>query len=209
MQSLRWILTALLLLVGVVGYLWLATKERDVAPTQQVQTTVPPTVVTPEEQIQLQQKTMPLTISSPAFRANGMIPAVFTCDGRNISPKLIFANIPTGTQSLALTMEDPGVPKNIRADGMWNHWIVWNIPPETTKLEEGKIPPGVMGTGTNKKASYLGPCPPDREHRYFFTLYALNSLISLPQGSTKEELLKALEPHIIEKAVLIGTYNRN
>ncbi|HAS84732.1 MAG TPA: YbhB/YbcL family Raf kinase inhibitor-like protein [Candidatus Yonathbacteria bacterium] len=152
---------------------------------------------------------MPLTISSPAFKMNGLIPAIFTCDGRNISPKLIFSNIPVGTQSLSLTMEDPDVPKNIRTDGMWNHWVVWNIPPETIQIEEGKIPPGVIGAGTNKKASYLGPCPPDREHRYIFTLYALDSVLSLSPGSTKEELLHALAPHIIEKAVLIGTYNRN
>ena len=211
MRSIGWILTVIFLLfVGVVSYFWLTTKERDVDPIQQVPTTMAPTsVIIAEKQIPPQQKTMPLTISSPAFEMNGIIPAIFTCDGKNISPKLIFSNIPSGTQSLALTMEDPDVPKNIRVDGMWNHWVVWNIPTETTQFEEGKTPPGVLGAGTNKKVSYIGPCPPDREHRYIFTLYALDALISLQQGSTKEELLQALAPHIVEKAVLLGTYNRN
>lgn len=152
---------------------------------------------------------MPLSITSTAFSANGTIPARFTCDGKNISPELIFGNVPVGTQSLALTLEDPDVPRTVRADGMWNHWVVWNMPPATTRIAEGAVPPGIVGKGTNGKASYLGPCPPDREHRYFFTLYALDSTLSLPQGATKEELLKALAPHLIEKATLIGRYNRN
>lgn len=152
---------------------------------------------------------MSLTIISPAFKMNGMIPSRFTCDGKNISPELIFSNIPIGTRSLALTMEDPDVPKNVRADGMWNHWIVWNIPPETTRIEEGFIPPGVVGINTNGNIAYGGPCPPDREHRYVFTLYALDALLSLPQGSTKEELLQELHPHIIEQTQLVGRYNRN
>lgn len=198
-----------LLSIGLISYFWLDMDKKELALTPQAPTTTPLIVPITQKEVPAKQKTMPLTITSPVFEMNGAIPAVFTCDGKNISPKLTFSNIPTGTQSLALTMEDPDVPKNVRADGMWNHWVVWNIPPETTQLEEGKIPPGVLGVGTNKKASYLGPCPPDREHRYFFTLYALDSQLSLPQGSTKEKLLQELAPHIIEKAVLVGTYNRN
>lgn len=162
-----------------------------------------------ESQGETTRSSMALTITSPAFEMNGSIPELFTCDGKNISPELVFNGIPTTAKSLALTMEDPDVPKSIRADGMWNHWIMWNIPPTTTGIKEGTMPEGVSGTGTGGKTTYAGPCPPDREHRYFFTLYALDSQLSLPQGSSKEKLLQALAPHIIEKAVLIGTYNRN
>lgn len=152
---------------------------------------------------------MPLTITSPVFAPNGIIPTLFTCDGENISPELNFSNIPAGTHSLALTMEDPDVPHSVRADGMWNHWVVWNMPSTTTRLEEGGVPTGMTGTNTSGKVAYAGPCPPDREHRYIFTLYALDTMFTLQSGSTKEELLQALSPHIIEKAILIGRYNRN
>jgi Raf kinase inhibitor-like YbhB/YbcL family protein len=106
-------------------------------------------------------------------------------------------------------MEDPDVPHSIRPDGMWNHWVVWNIPPNTTGIKEGEKPQGVVGIGTSGQDSYVGPCPPDREHRYIFTLYALDSILNLPNDSTKEELLHALTLHLIEKATLIGHYNRN
>lgn len=156
-----------------------------------------------------QHKTMALTITSPEFEMNGIIPSHFTCDGNNISPELIFSNIPKGTQTLALTMEDPDVPHSVRADGMWNHWVVWNMLPTVTRIWEGAVPTGVVGINTSGKLAYDGPCPPDREHRYIFTLYALDMMLSLPPGSTKEKLLQAIAPHLIEKATLIGRYNRN
>lgn len=153
-------------------------------------------------------QSMTLSISSPAFDNNGTIPPLYTCDGKNISPQLFFSGIPTGAKSLALTMEDPDVPHAIRADGMWNHWVVWNIPSDTTGVGEGSVPPGEVGINTRGNAAYGAPCPPDREHRYIFTLYALDSMLSLNAGATKEELLKALAPHIVEKAQLIGRYSR-
>lgn len=153
-------------------------------------------------------KNMSLQITSPSFTENTSIPARFTCDDKNISPKLIFSNIPLGTKSLALIMEDPDVPKERRPDGVFNHWVVWNIPPTTTQIDEGAVPQGVTGPNTGGKNAYTGPCPPDREHRYFFTLYALDSMLSLKESSTKEELLQAIAPHIMEKAVLMGRYNR-
>ena len=155
-----------------------------------------------------QQIAMPLTITSPAFDMNETIPARYTCDGDNISPELIFTNIPARTKSLALTMEDPDVPHSIRPDGMWNHWIVWNMPFTTTHIGEGEVPVGLVGVNTRGAMAYGGPCPPDREHRYIFTLYAVDTLLLLPAGSTKEELLKALVSHVVEKAQLIGRYNR-
>lgn len=209
MRSAAWILTLGFIVLSGVGY-FVFTKTKEVpAPTPPVtQNTASPVIVKKETPQIPKQQTMPLSITSTAFSANNTIPVRFTCDGKNISPELIFANIPAGAQSLALTLEDPDVPRTVRADGMWNHWVVWNMPPTTTRLEEGATPPGVLGKGTNGKASYLGPCPPDREHRYFFTLYALDATLSLPRGATKEELLQALAPHLIEKATLIGKYNR-
>ncbi len=154
------------------------------------------------------QKSMSLAITSPAFENNGRIPSRFTCDGKNISPEIIFSGIPADTKSLALTLEDPDVPHTIRPDGMWNHWVVWDIPPGIHRVGEGSTPPGIVGVNTDKKVGYTGPCPPDREHRYVFTLYALNATLSLPEGSTKEELLAALAPHVLETAQLIGRYVR-
>ena len=140
---------------------------------------------------------------------NGEIPVRFTCDGENISPELIIDGAPIGTKSFALTLEDPDVPKNIRVDGMWNHWVIWNLPPTTTHIAEGETPPGVIGTNTSGESAYEGPCPPDREHRYIFTLYTLSAVLSLPKGSSKEQLLQTLAPHVIEKVTLIGRYDRN
>lgn len=186
------------LILIITGIIFLAILSWYVLPKA-------PQAPTPEPQ----QKSMTLTITSPAFETNGVIPARFTCDGKNISPELIFSNIPEGTQSLALTMEDPDVPHSIRQDGMWNHWVVWNIPPNTTAIKKGELTQGVVGIGTSGESSYMGPCPPDREHHYIFTLYALDSVLNLPSNSTKEKLLQTLTPHLIQKAILIGRYNRN
>lgn len=204
----------LILLVGIIvlGGWWyfVYTKKQpaDVPPLTTPLPTATRTTIEKERPQAPQQQAVPLSIKSTVFSANGDIPAKYTCDGRNISPELVFENIPAGTQSLALTMEDPDVPRTVRADGTWNHWIVWNMPSNATGIGEGETPPGIVGKGTNGKASYLGPCPPDREHRYFFTLYALNAMLSLPQSATKEKLLEAIAPHIIEKATLVGRYDR-
>lgn len=212
MRSIGWMLLAgVVVLIG--GGYFMFTKKQGAPPATLpiVSTTTPTTQAKEKKEIPSEpiQKTMPLSIESTAFSTNGTIPARFTCDGKNISPELVFGNVPAGTQSLALTLEDPDVPRTVRADGMWDHWVVWNMPPTTVHIAEGATPSGLIGKGTNGKASYLGPCPPDREHRYFFTLYALDATLSLPQGATKEELLKALAPHLIEKATLIGRYDRN
>lgn len=201
----------LILIIGVVvlagtGY-FIFSRPKEVPTATDPVPTLP--LVTEKEVPQTSRlQSMPLTITSPSFQMNSTIPALFTCDGKNISPELNFSSIPDGTQSFALIMEDPDVPKTIRADGMWNHWIVWNIPPQTTRIEERKTPPGIVGINTSGKMEYTGPCPPDREHRYIFTLYALNAMLSLPKNSTKEELLKTITPHTIEKATLIGRYDR-
>jgi len=92
--------------------------------------------------------------------------------------------------------------------GVWDHWVVFNIPAGTIKLAEGEAPKGTVGKNTAAKNTYIGPCPPDKEHRYFFKLYALDAELELPKSSTKAEVEKAMEGHIIEKAQLMGRYDK-
>lgn len=149
-----------------------------------------------------------MRISSPAFEHGGSIPSRFTCDGENCNPALQIDDIPDGTTSIALIMEDPDVPTHLREDGMWNHWVVWNMPPDTRKLEENAKAPGITGVNTGNRRDYQGPCPPDREHRYFFKVFALDAMLDLPPEATKEELLEAMRGHVIGQAELMGRYQR-
>jgi len=149
-----------------------------------------------------------MKISSPDFAHEGKIPSDCTCDGVGVSPALIIDDVPENAQTLVLIMDDPDVPKNLRADGMWDHWIVFNIPPNTTHIPRGTEPKGVHGKGTSGNRDYHGPCPPDREHRYFFKLYALDNELILAEGASKAEVEQAMQGHIIAEAVLIGRYER-
>ncbi len=149
---------------------------------------------------------MAFQIYSPAFEHNGSIPEIFTCDGGDRSPTLQWKGVPAGTKSLALIMDDPDAPM-----GTWDHWVIFNLPPETYELLEGvsKLPFGAQeGTNSWNKTGYGGPCPPDKEHRYFFKLYALDSMLKLVNGVKKEELEKAMEGHTIAETELMGRYNR-
>jgi Raf kinase inhibitor-like YbhB/YbcL family protein len=149
-----------------------------------------------------------MKLSSPAFAHEGNIPSKYTCDGENISPPLGITEVPQNAVSLALIMEDPDVPPNLKEDGMWDHWVVFNIPPDIDEIAEGNEPPGVPGIGTNGKEGYFGPCPPDREHRYFLKLFALDTALDLPEKSTKAEVEKAMTNHILDQTVLMGRYER-
>lgn len=149
-----------------------------------------------------------MRIESTAFKPGGSIPPKYTCDGENINPPLAWSDVPENAKSLALIVEDPDVPLSVRADGMWDHWVVWGISPDTRGIKEGEAPSGVFRKTTSGGESYTGPCPPDREHRYFFKLFALDAEIFLALGSTKEDLFRAMEGHIIEKSELMGVYNR-
>ncbi|MDA8165468.1 MAG: YbhB/YbcL family Raf kinase inhibitor-like protein, partial [Desulfobacteraceae bacterium] len=120
-----------------------------------------------------------MKLTSPAFDHGGTIPAKHTCDGANINPPLRIEGVPQETKSLVLILEDPDVPKKLRKDGMWDHWVVYDIPPHLHEVAEGSEPPGIHGEGTAGNQDYYGPCPPDREHRYFFKLFALDSLLEL------------------------------
>lgn len=166
------------------------------------------TLAVPDPERNNQEEALHMELTSPAFENNGVIPELYTCDGQNINPPLEISDVPESAQSLVLIVEDPDVPKHIRGDGMWNHWIVFNISPQTSSVQEGKTPDGIIGTGTGGSTEYQGPCPPDREHRYFFKLSAIDRMLALPAGAQKSDVEKAMEGHIVASAEIIGRYER-
>ncbi len=147
-----------------------------------------------------------MNLTSSAFANSGTIPPKYTCDSANINPPLTISDVPEGTKSLVLIMDDPDAVEP--AGKVWDHWIVWNIPPITRDISEGKNPPGKLGKNSRGNNAYGGPCPPDRVHRYFFKLYALNAGLQLPEGSTKAEVEEAMKSHILARAELMGRYER-
>jgi len=148
------------------------------------------------------EKTM--KISSPAFINNSFIPEKYTCDGENVSPPIQFEDLPENTQSLVLIVDDPDAP-----GGTFDHWLIWNIDPLAKQLREAeKLTQLTEGLNDFGSIGYKGPCPPSGTHRYFFRLFALDSKLNLPQGSTREELEKEMQGKIIDQAVLIGLYQR-
>lgn len=151
------------------------------------------------------------SLSSSAFRQNGSIPPRYTCDGEQMSPPLSIAGTPSGTLSLALIAEDPDVPKQLKPDGTFLHWLVYNIPPAVTEMLEG-TQVGTQGQNGSGKPGYTGPCPPTqyepREHRYIFMLYALDTMLNLPEGATKDQVLAAMQGHVIAETRLVGVYQK-
>lgn len=147
-----------------------------------------------------------MKLSSPAFDHEGSIPRKYSCQGEDINPPLEITGVPKEAKTLALIMDDPDVPEWVRKDRMWVHWVVYNINPSLKKIEENAKPFGTLGKNTAGQKQYMGPCPPDREHRYFFKLYALDTMLELREGATKEELLKAMEGHIIGESQVMGRY---
>jgi Raf kinase inhibitor-like YbhB/YbcL family protein len=154
------------------------------------------------------KNTNTLSLKSSSFGDNENIPSIYTCDGYGINPPLKIENIPEGTKSLVLIMDDPDVPKYLREDGMWDHWIKFNIPPTTVVINEGEEPEGISGKGTSNNFSYYGPCPPDKKHRYFFKLYALDIELDLVEGVSKKRVEQAMKEHILDKTQLIGLYEK-
>lgn len=150
-----------------------------------------------------------MQLTSPAFAHGGRIPAKFTCDGPNICPPLEISGVPAEARSLVLIMDDPDVPKHLRADGMWDHWVVFNLASSLTTIAEGQEPRGTRGVGTGGNLNYYGPCPPDREHRYFFKLYALDTMLDLKEKATKHQVEAAMQNHILAQHTLMGLYERS
>ncbi len=151
-----------------------------------------------------------MKLESPAFTENGMIPSIYTCDGQDISPPLTWEALPTGTQSLALIVDDPDAPGQI-----FVHWVLYDLPPELRELPQAfadrdTLPGGgTQGKNDFGKLGYGGPCPPTGIHRYFFRLYALDRELELQSGATKAQLEAAMNGHILAAAELIGRYARS
>jgi len=143
-----------------------------------------------------------MKLISPAFENNQLIPSKYTCDGEDINPPLEISEVPEGTQGLVLIVDDPDAPM-----GTWTHWIVWNINPSTTLIEENSVPEGAFqGMNNFGKQPYGGPCPPSGTHRYQFKLYALDTKLELNPLSDKKNIEEAMENHIIEETMLVGLY---
>ncbi|MBW4643568.1 MAG: YbhB/YbcL family Raf kinase inhibitor-like protein [Goleter apudmare HA4340-LM2] len=151
-----------------------------------------------------------MRLASSAFAANGLIPVKYTCDGEDISPPLSWNEVPTGTQSMALIVDDPDAPGRT-----FVHWLVYDLPTTVHKLPEkmassSTLPDGgLQGKNDFGKLGYGGPCPPSCTHRYFFKLYALGQKLSLAAGATKNQILAAMDGHVLATAELIGCYQRH
>src|SRR5438132_168802 len=149
-----------------------------------------------------------IKVSSTAFKEGEPIPPQHTCDGVNISPSLEWTPTP-GAKTLAIVCDDPDAPA-----GAFTHWLVYNLPGATMGLienmpaQEKVAGGGIQGTNDFGKIGYGGPCPPRGTHRYFFKVYALDSELPLKPAATKDQLMKAMEGHVIAQGQLIGTYAR-
>lgn len=154
------------------------------------------------------------TITSPRFTPGGEIPAEYTCEGKDVSPPLAWSDVPKGTKSLALIVEDPDAPDPAAPKRIWVHWVLYNLPPSLAGLSEGvqpsDLPPSVQdGSNDWKQPGYQGPCPPIGRHRYFFKLHALDT--TLPETGaprTKAEVERAIGGHVLATAELMGTYQK-
>lgn len=152
---------------------------------------------------------MAMTLTSPAFVHEGDIPKRHTCDGADLSPPLVFSGVPAGTASLAVVCDDPDAP-----DGVWDHFVLYNLSPGTPGLPEGlhgapQYPDGSLaGRNSWGRLGYGGPCPPRGTHRYYFTLYALDILLDLAPGAAKADVLRTAKDHILASATLMGRYTR-
>jgi hypothetical protein len=155
-----------------------------------------------------------IRLQSPAFADGGAIPKLYTCDGTDVSPPLEWSGVPDSARSVALVVEDPDAPR-----GTWTHWVLFDIPPDVVKLPEGLPtqdrvelgPDGKVATqGKNDfgRVGYGGPCPPGGTHHYVFRIYALDVQPSLGPGTTREQLLRSIESHVLAEGRLTGLYSR-
>ncbi len=160
----------------------------------------------PQDIVLEQVKTYPLKLrlSSKAFENEGKIPELYTCKGNDFNPPLSISNFPTGTKSLTLIVEDPDAPFRT-----WTHWIVFNIDPRYTEILENTPPRNsVLGESDFGVDDYRGPCPPLGKHRYFFKLFALDTILNVEKGASRKEIEIAMENHILDTAELVGIFER-
>ncbi len=152
-----------------------------------------------------------LKLTSSAFSHKQPIPRKYTCQGENISPALEWTGLPAGTRSLVLIVEDPDAPDPQKPKMVWDHWLLYNLPPKVRGLAEGvqDLPAGTLaGKNSWKKTGYGGPCPPIGRHRYFHKLYALDIVLKDLKTPTKKRLLEAMKGHVLDETELIGTYKK-
>ena len=142
-----------------------------------------------------------MKLSSPAFENNALIPAKFSCQGQGVNPALVIENIPKEAKSLVLIMDDPDAP-----GGDFVHWVLYDIP-VTSRIEQNSIH-GKQGVNSLGRLGYVSPCPPAGVHRYFFKIYALNKILNLDEGMSKADLIKGIAAHILDKAELIGLFQK-
>ena len=144
-----------------------------------------------------------MKITSSSFHEGGNIPSKFTCDGSDTSPPLQITGIPSEAKSLVLIADDPDAP-----GGLFTHWLVWNIPPQTNSIAEGSAPKGVYGTNDFGKSGYKGPCPPPGAHRYSFKVFALDRELDLRSGAKRSQVDAAMKGHVIAQGEIVGRYAR-
>jgi len=147
-------------------------------------------------------KEVVMKLISTEFDHGEMIPAKFTSDGRNANPPLRIEGVPAGAVSLVLIVDDPDAP-----GGTWDHWIVFNIPPDTAEIKEHSVP-GTEGTNSFGRLAYGGPSPPSGTHRYYFKLYALDRKLDLKEDAVKADVEKAMKGHILAQTELMGKYKK-
>ena len=144
-----------------------------------------------------------MKITSSAFQQGGNIPSKFTCDGANTNPPLQISDVPPEAKSLVLVVDDPDAPS-----GLFTHWAIWNISPQTSTIAEGSTPKGVQATNDFGRSGYGGPCPPSGTHRYYFKIFALDRELDLPFGAKRSQLDAAMKGHVIAQGELMGRYSR-
>ena len=161
-----------------------------------------------------EEKAMTLKLTSAAFTHEGGIPRMHTCEGQDVSPPLAWHGAPANTKSLVLIVDDPDAPDPAAPKMTWVHWVLYNIPPSAGGLAQGvspkELPAGTLqGMSDFQRAGYGGPCPPVGRHRYFHKLYALDAALPDLKIPRKQDVEKAMKGHVIEQAVLLGTYQKN
>lgn len=188
-----------LLAIVIVAYLYLSHRFTLYLDTHPATASTTPSVV------------RGFTIASPAFGQGGAIPTMYTCDAKQVSPPLTISGTPDAAHSLVLIMEDRDLAKSLKADGVFLHWTLFDIPPSTTEIGTGEVI-GVSGASGNGVAGYIGPCPPrgyePAVHRYHFDLFALDKTLDLPAGARVSDIRAAMEGHVISHTTLMGTYER-
>jgi len=161
-----------------------------------------------------EDKVMTLKLTSTAFVHEGAIPKVHTCEGRDVPPPLAWSGVPANAKSLVLIVDDPDAPDPAAPKMTWVHWVLYNIPPSANGLPQGvspkELPTGTLqGVSDFNRTGYGGPCPPVGRHRYFHKLYALDVVLPDLNKPRKQDVEKSIRGHIVEQAVLIGTYQKN